>query len=80
MNEMGTYRYQTYNPVTRTFVAHTMPVEILKETERSYFVRFMSVHAYGYKPGDTAWVRKRNVYLPATNVPAENIRYPYKDN
>jgi len=78
------YRYKQYM-YDDDYTVHTMRVEVLGETEKSYKIRFKEFHTNGARPGTVIWARKRNILFtdgtPAaqTGSGIKNIRLPYKD-
>ena len=91
---LGTYHYKTYTysgARPELFAAHKMRVEVLKATQRKYYVRYMGLHANGAAVNSLHWVKQSKVFLddPAAIVPREtqpaaprevgDIRLPYKD-
>ena len=59
----ATYLYQhyTYNPGQVERIS--IPVEIIKETPKSYQVKLLAPNVNGHKWGDIIWVQKKNVIL-----------------
>ncbi len=76
----ATYHLKVFD-WTDTFVSMYVRVEILKESDKSYFVKYLQPGALGEKQGTQKWVRKHNVKIdqrPSTYA-IHNIRLPYKD-
>lgn len=71
------------------YTAHSLRVEIIGESEKSYRVRYLEPGSYGAYVNTVKWVRKRNISnisdtgSAAGNVRRtphpEEIRLPYKD-
>ena len=79
----ATYHYRTYN-YQGGYIPHTMRVEIIGESAKSYHVKYLEFHANGSRPGTLSWVRKDKLKIdqaaevrPAAQV---EVRLPYKEN
>lgn len=70
------------------YTAHSLRVEIIGESEKSYQIRYLEPGAYGAYVGTVKWVRKRNISNISDTAAVQNmrkvprseeIRLPYKD-
>lgn len=59
----GLYLYTMFYPSDNSRTNHTLPVEIIGETVKSYRVKYLSYHQNGNGPGYTTWVCRRKVKL-----------------
>lgn len=59
----ATYLYQHYNYSTGKVEIIRVPVETVKETDKSYQVKLLAPNVNGHKWGDIIWVQKKNVIL-----------------
>lgn len=80
----ATYHYRLSN-YQGGYTSHSIKVEIIGETEKSYRVRYLEPGTFGQYAGTVKWVRKRSVVITDVKVtvrppthPVE-IRLPYKD-
>lgn len=80
----ATYRYKL-SDYRGGYTSHSVKVEIIGESEKSYRVRYLEPGTFGQYAGTVKWVRKRSVVIADAGVtvrtpahPAE-IRLPYKD-
>lgn len=71
----ATYLYQHYNFNTQKPETISIPVEILKETPKSYRVKLLAPNVNGHKWGDEIWVQKKSI----TGVPHPKKEYDYSD-
>lgn len=79
----ATYHYRTYD-YQGGYNPHTMRVEVIGESAKSYHIKYLEFHANGSRPGTLTWVRKDKVKIdqaaevrPAAPV---EVRLPYKEN
>lgn len=91
MKKLGTYTYKhpTYNGGVRTYVEHSMRIEVVDERANKYRIKYNGFHANGVAIGSLHWVRKDKVRLDEGNGlkpmalyvnEARDIRLPYKDD
>ena len=80
----ATYHYRLSN-YQGGYTSHSIKVEIIGESEKSYQVRYLEPGTFGQYAGTVKWVRKRSVVIADVMVtvrppayPVE-IRLPYKD-
>lgn len=80
----ATYHYKL-SDYRGGYTSHSVKVEIIGESEKSYRVRYLEPGTFGQYAGTVKWVRKRSVVIADAEVtvrtpahPAE-IRLPYKD-
>lgn len=78
----ATYYYRTYN-YQGGYVPHTMRVEVIGESAKSYHVKYLEFHANGSRPGTLSWVRKDKIKIDQVaevrQAAAVEVRLPYKD-
>lgn len=72
----ATYLYQHYNYNTGQVERISIPVEIIKETPKSYQVKLLAPNVNGHMWGDIIWVQKKSITLPPE---AREPRYDYTD-
>lgn len=95
MRTLGTYKYRAIRHGEYTMVrgkqvpvfdTHEMRVEILGQSCRKYYVKYLGFHANGQKTGHVTWVTKIKVKLdeevaPPIPKPFKGETWlPYKDN
>lgn len=77
----ATYHYRL-SDYRGGYTAHTVKVEIIGESDKSYQIRYLEPGSFGQYVGTVKWVRKRNVKEPTAPIvratPVE-INLPYKD-
>lgn len=57
------------------YTAHSLRVEIIGESEKSYQVRYLEPGAYGAYVNTVKWVRKRSISdISDTGTTAQNVR------
>lgn len=78
----ATYYYRTYD-YQGGYKPHTMGVEVVGESPKSYQIKYLEFHANGSRPGTLTWVRKNKVKLDQVaevrTAAHVDIRLPYKD-
>lgn len=83
----ATYHYRL-SDYQGGYTSHTVKVEIIGESDKSYQVKYLEPGSFGQYVGTVKWVRKRNVSsIVETDVAAnvrttprlEEVRLPYKD-
>lgn len=81
----ATYHYILSN-YRGGYTNHSVKVEIIGESEKSYRVRYLEPGTFGQHVDTVKWVRKRNVRdikgmaVDVRTTPRpEEIRLPYKD-
>lgn len=60
---MAKYRFMTKNFATNDFDRFEAEVEIIRETEKSYRIKFLH-DIWRYRKGSEIWVQKKNVIIP----------------
>lgn len=71
----ATYLYQQYNFQTNKTETVKVPVEIVKETDKSYRVKLLQSNVNGHMWGDEIWVQKKSI----VGVPQPRKEYDYSD-
>lgn len=71
----ATYLYQQYNFQINRTETIKVPVEIVKETDKSYKVKLLQSSVNGHKWGDEIWVQKKNI----VGIPQPRKEYDYSD-
>lgn len=77
----ATYHYRI-SDYKGGFTAHTIKVEIIGESNKSYQIRYLEPGSFGQYVGTVKWVRKRNVkesIVPTVREMSIEIKLPYKD-
>lgn len=74
----ATYHYRL-SDYQGGYTSHSVKVEIIGESEKSYLVKYLEPGTFGQYVGTTKWVRKRNVTMMAEVRTPSAIRLPYKD-
>lgn len=81
----ATYHY-TLSDFRGGYTAHSVKVEIIGESQKSYQIRYLEPGTFGQYVDTVKWVRKRNVKNitgAAVNIRTarhpEETRLPYKD-
>lgn len=71
MNIKATYHFVQFR-FEKEPLRHHVPCEVIKETDKSYFIKLLAPNVRGRKYGDCIWVRKDSVIVPKPPVDNSN--------
>ena len=74
MNIKATYRYIQFR-YEKEPIVYKVPCEIIRETNKSYFIKLLAPSVRGHRYGDCTWVNKDNVILPKQEIDTSDMWY-----
>ena len=71
MNVKATYHFVQFR-FDKEPLRHHVPCEVLKETDKSYYIKLLAPNVRGHQYGDCIWAGKDMVTFPKAEVDTTN--------